>query len=58
MNVIVRYGAYPFVLAFGVALHYLLLLNHFGLQIATYLPVMMGAVMVTGLEWTYPYRQQ
>ena len=58
MNVIVRYGAYPFVLAFGVALHYLLLLNHFGLQIATYLPVMIGAVMVAALEWTYPYRQQ
>ena len=58
MNIIVRYGAYPFVLAFGVGLHYLLLLNHFGLQIATYLPVMIGAVMVAALEWTYPYRQQ
>ena len=45
-------------LAFGVALHYLLLENHFGLQVATYLPVIVGAVMVAGLEWTYPYRQQ
>ena len=58
MNLIVRYGAYPFVLASGIALHYLLLENHFGVQFATYLPVIVGAVMVAGLEWTYPYRQQ
>ena len=58
MNLIVRYGAYPFVLASGIALHYLLLENHFGVQVATYLPVIVGAVMVAGLEWKYPYRQQ
>jgi sterol desaturase/sphingolipid hydroxylase (fatty acid hydroxylase superfamily) len=58
MNQIVRYGAYPFVLIFGVAFHYLLLENHVGLQVATYLPVIVGALMVVGLEWTYPYREQ
>lgn len=58
MNVIVRYGGYPFVLAFGIALHELLLENQFGVQIATYLPVIVGAVMVAGLEWTDPHRQQ
>jgi sterol desaturase/sphingolipid hydroxylase (fatty acid hydroxylase superfamily) len=57
MNIIVRYGAYPFVLAFGIALHELLLENHAGEQISTYLPVIVGAVMVAGLEWSYPYRQ-
>ena len=56
MNVIVRYGAYPFVLAFGIVLHELLLENHGGVQIATYLPVIVGAIMVAGLEGTYPYR--
>jgi sterol desaturase/sphingolipid hydroxylase (fatty acid hydroxylase superfamily) len=58
MNQIVRYGAYPFVLAFGIVLHDLLLENHVGVQIATYLSVIVGAVMVAGLEWTNPYRQQ
>jgi len=58
MNVVVQYGAYPFVLVLGMALHVLLLENHFGVQVATYLPIIVGAVMVAGLEWTYPYRQQ
>ncbi len=58
MNVVVQYGAYPFVLVLGIALHVLLLENHFGVHVATYLPVIVGAVMVAGLEWTYPYRQQ
>ena len=53
-----RYGAYPFVLALGLALHYVLLTNQFGLYVATYLPVIVGAVAVTGLEWKYPYRRQ
>jgi len=58
MNVVVRYGAYPFVLAFGVASHELLLWKQVGAPIATYLPVIVGAVMIAGLEWTYPYKQQ
>ena len=58
MKQVVRYGAYPFVLALGIALHYLLLENKFGVYFATYLPVIVGAVMVTGLEWKYPYRLQ
>ena len=58
MKYVVRYGAYPFVLVFGVMLHYLILENNFGLHVATYLPVIVGAVMVAALEWKYPYRQQ
>ena len=58
MNQLMRYGAYPFVFVFGIALHDILLENHLGLQVATYLPVIVGAVMVAGLEWKYPYRQQ
>ena len=57
MNVIVRYGAYPFVLAFGIVLHELLLENHGRVQISTYLPIIVGAIMVAGLEWIVPYRQ-
>jgi len=59
MNLIVRYGAYPGVLAFGVALHYLLIQNHyFGVQFAIYLPVIVGGVLVAGLELKYPYRPE
>ena len=49
MKQVVRYGAYPFVLALGIALHYLLLENKLGVYFATYLPVIVGAVMVTRL---------
>ena len=58
MNRIIRYGAYPFVLAFGIALHELLLWSHVEVSMATYLPVIVGAAMVAGLEWAYPYRQR
>ena len=58
MKHVVAYGAYPSVLSFGIAIHFLLLANQASIQTATYLPVMVGAVMVAALEWTYPYRQQ
>ena len=58
MTHLVRYGAYPFVLLAGIALHYLLLANHASIQVATYVPVMIGAVMVAVLERVYPYRRQ
>ena len=56
MNILVRYGGYPIVLTVGIAGHYLLLANNMGIQVATYLPVVIGAVLVVGLEWRYPYR--
>ena len=58
MTHLVRYGAYPFVLLAGIALHYLLLANHASIQVATYLPVMIGAAMVGVLERAYPHRRQ
>ena len=58
MNVVVRYGAYPFVLVLGVALHDFLLALSVSIHVATYLPVFVGALMVAGLEWIYPYSQQ
>lgn len=58
MNVLVRYEAYAFVLAFGIALHALLLENQIGVQIATYLPVIVGGLIVAGWEWMDPHRQQ
>ena len=56
MNALVRYGAYPMVLFFGLVLHYQLIETGFGLQAATYLPVIIGAVIVTGLERRFPFR--
>ncbi len=50
MKHVVGYGAYTFVLALGIALHYLLLENKLGVYFATYLPVIVGAVMVTRLR--------
>ncbi len=58
MNQLVRYGAYPFVLALSLTLHFLLLENQFGVQVAAYGPVVIGALAVAGLEWIYPYRKQ
>ncbi len=58
MNQLVRYGAYPFVLTLGLALHFLLLKNHYGMQVAAYGPVIIGALAVAGFEWMYPYRKQ
>jgi sterol desaturase/sphingolipid hydroxylase (fatty acid hydroxylase superfamily) len=58
MNQLMRYGAYSFALVFGMALHVILRESHLGLQVATYLPVIVGALTVAGLEWKYPYRQQ
>ena len=58
MNVMVRYWAYPFTLAFSITVHSMLYENHLGIQVATYVPVVIGALLVTGLEWKYPYRQQ
>ena len=58
MKVIVRYAGYPMVLAFGIGMHYVLLANHADVQVATYLPVIVGAVIILGMEWAYPCRQQ
>lgn len=58
MNLIVCYGAYPVVLVFSIALHFLILESHVSFLMATYLPVILGAVMVTGLELYYSYRQR
>ena len=58
MRRVVQYTAYPIVLAVCIALHYLLLEHQAGIHVATYLPVFLGAVMITGLEWAYPCRQQ
>ncbi len=58
MTRLMQCGAYPFVLLTGIALHYLLLADHASVQVATYLPVIIGAAMVVVLERAYPYRWQ
>ncbi len=58
MTRLVQYGGYPFVVAFGIAFHFFLLSNDADIQAATYLPVIVGAVLIAGMEKVYPYRQE
>ena len=51
------YGTYPAVMVLGVFLHYVLLGQGVGITIATYIPVIVGGVAVTILEWWFPYRK-
>lgn len=47
---------YPAVMALGIFLHFLMLRYHFGLIIATYVPVVWGALTITFLERHLPHR--
>lgn len=58
MRSLVRYGAYPVVLSLGIVVHMVLRQTGMNLQIATYVPVGLGAIMITVLEWQVPYRQR
>ena len=57
MKALVRYGAYPAVLILGISLHVFLQQQGLSLQVATYLPVVIGAVLISILEWLFPSRQ-
>lgn len=57
MSTLVRYGAYPGVLGLGILFHVVIQQMGMHLQLATYLPVVLGALMISGLEWQVPCRQ-
>ena len=49
---------YPLVMATGIGLHYLLLHLNFELTLATYIPVILGALAITCLELRHPQRKE
>lgn len=55
---IVEKGAYPAVMTLGIFLHYQLLNLGFGIQMATYTPVIIGALIITFLEIKFPHRKR
>ena len=57
MNQLVAYGAYPSVLVFGMGFHLFMMHKGWDLQMATYLPIIIGAMIVIGLEFYFPHRQ-
>ena len=56
MRSLVRYGAYPLVLALGIVVHMVLQYMNVNLYLATYVPVGLGAILITVLERWGPYR--
>ncbi len=50
--------AYPVVIGLAIALHYVLVFYEVGLIMATYAPVILGAVAVTFLEIQFPHRKE
>ena len=56
MKGLIRAGAYPIVLAFGILGHLVLLQMGLPLQVTTYIPVVLGALLITVLERQAPCR--
>lgn len=57
MRNLIRYGAYPVVLSLGIVVHMALRQIDVNLHAATYVPVGLGALMISVLEWRVPFRQ-
>jgi len=55
---VLSWFSYPLVIAIAVMAHLQLMAQGFALPIATYVPVLSGALIITWLEWVHPYRQQ
>ena len=56
MKVLIRYGAYPIVLTLGVLGHLWCLRMGLSLPVATYIPIVLGALLIMGFEWMAPFR--
>ena len=50
--------SYPLVIAAAIVSHFLLLEQGTTLVVATYVPVILGALLITLFEWFNPYRHQ
>ncbi len=55
---IVAYLAYPLTIFLGLALHFYLIERGYLLQISTYIPVIIGAIIITFLELKFPHRKE
>ena len=58
IKIIFAWLSYPLVLAAGVYAYLQLVEQGIALPIATYVPVISGALIITVLEWLLPYRRQ
>jgi sterol desaturase/sphingolipid hydroxylase (fatty acid hydroxylase superfamily) len=55
---IVAWSAYPVLMMLGIKLHYLLLVYDWSLELATYIPITIGALIITALELKFSYRNE
>ena len=55
---LISWSAYPAVIAFGLILHAFLMNLGWPLQSSTYLPIILGAAIITFLEQKFPYRRE
>ena len=58
INKIVAYLAYPLTIFLGLALHFYLMELGYPLQVSTYIPVIIGALIITSLELKFPHRKE
>ena len=58
LNKIVAWSAYPVVIVLGFALHYFLISADYGIQLSTYVPVIICALIITFLEHKFPHRTE
>ena len=49
--------AYPLVISLAISLHIMMTGRDFSLPISTYIPVIVGALLITALEFIIPFRQ-
>jgi len=54
-NKIVAWTVYPLIIALGFALHYLLVSADYGIQLSTYMPVISCSLIITLLEYKFPF---
>ena len=58
IKTILTWLSYPLVIISAVVFHLQLVAQGITLPIATYVPVLSGALIITMLEWLHPYRRQ
>ncbi len=58
MTRIVAGTTYPFVMLLGIVLHTLLSTSGASILMATYVPILTGAVIITGMEHSFYYRKE
>lgn len=54
----VMYGGYPAIMVLSIGLHSMIHAQGTSLLVATYIPIVVGAIAVTLLEWQCPHRRE